>query len=65
MINHQPLPQLAVILLTALYVLNLGYAFDGSFQRLDSYPFFSRTLAGGETRDHLRHRVRRRRRPAA
>jgi len=43
--------QLGVILLTGLYVLNLGYAFDGSFRRLDSYPFFSRTLAGGETRD--------------
>lgn len=43
--------QLAAILVTGLYVLNLGYAFDGSFQRLDSYPFFSRTLAGGETRD--------------
>lgn len=43
--------QLAAILVTGLYVLNLGYAFDGSFRRLDSYPFFSRTLAGGETRD--------------
>lgn len=44
-------PQLAAILILALYVLNLGYAFDGSFRRLDSFPFFSRTLAGGETRD--------------
>ena len=43
--------QLAAILLTGLYVLNLGYAFDGSFRRLDSYPFFSSTLAGGETLD--------------
>jgi len=51
MINHQPVVQLAVILLTGLYILNLGYAFDGSFRRLDSYPFFSRTLAGGATRD--------------
>ncbi|MBL8848891.1 MAG: glycosyltransferase family 39 protein [Planctomycetaceae bacterium] len=42
--------QLTVVLLMGLYVLNLGYAFDGSFRRLDSYPFFSRTLAG-ETRD--------------
>lgn len=43
--------QLAAILLIGLYVLNLGYAFDGSFRRLDSYPFFSRVLAGGETRN--------------
>lgn len=42
--------QLAMILATGLYVLNLGYAFDGSFRRLDSYPFFSRTLSGA-TRD--------------
>lgn len=48
--NHQPFLQLATILFTGLYILNLGYAFDGSFRRLDSFPFFSRTLSG-ETRD--------------
>jgi len=49
-INHQPFTQLAAILLTGLYVLNLGYGFDDSFRRLDSFPFFSRTLSG-QTRD--------------
>jgi hypothetical protein len=40
--------QLGVILLVAIYVLNLGYAFEGSFQRLKDYTFVSRTLAGAE-----------------
>lgn len=40
--------QLAVILLVALYILNLGYGFDGSMQRLDKYTFASRTLAGAD-----------------
>lgn len=38
--------QLAVILLLGLYVLNVGYAFDGSFSRLGKYQFHSRLLAG-------------------
>jgi hypothetical protein len=36
--------QLSVALLLALNVINLGYGFEGSFQRLDSLPFVSRTL---------------------
>ena len=47
------LAQVAAIMLLGLYVLNLGYTFKGSFRRLDTYPFFSRVLAGGETRDRL------------
>ena len=38
--------QLAYILLLGLYVLNVGYAFDGSFSRLGEYQFHSRLLAG-------------------
>jgi len=37
--------QLAAILLVAVYVVNLGYAFQGSFSRLGSYRFVSRTIA--------------------
>lgn len=40
--------QLVVILSLGLYVLNLGYAFEGSFQRLRDYRFTSRTLGGPE-----------------
>jgi 4-amino-4-deoxy-L-arabinose transferase-like glycosyltransferase len=38
--------QLVLLLLLGLFVLNLGYGFDGSLQRLDSYRFSSRTLTG-------------------
>lgn len=38
--------QLAVILGLGLYVLNLGYGFEGSFQRLGDYQFVSGTLGG-------------------
>jgi len=45
--------QMAVILLLGLYVLNLGYGFEGSFQRLGDYGFVSEMLGGpkdgGET----------------
>lgn len=40
--------QLAVILLVAVYVLNLGYAFEGSLQQLEDYTFVSGTLAGAD-----------------
>lgn len=43
-----PVPQLAVILLLALYLLNLGYGFDGSFSRLGDYRFISSRLTGLE-----------------
>ncbi len=38
--------QLAVILLLGLYVINLGYGFEGSFQKLGDYGFVSETLGG-------------------
>jgi hypothetical protein len=38
--------QIAAILILALYVLNLSYAFDGSFKRLDRFAFVSGTLTG-------------------
>lgn len=44
-----PFRQLAVILLVALYLLNLGYGFEGSFTRLGEYRFISKALSG---RDH-------------
>ena len=36
----------AAMLLLGLYVLNLGYGFEGTFQRLGEYQFVSRHLAG-------------------
>ncbi len=38
--------QLAVILIIAVYVLNLGYGFEGTFQQLGDYEFVSQTLGG-------------------
>ncbi len=40
--------QLATILLLGLYVLNLGYGFDGSFTRLKDFTFISSALTGEE-----------------
>lgn len=40
--------QLSAILLGGLYLLNLGYLFDGSFTRLKDYQFVTETLAGAE-----------------
>lgn len=37
--------QMATILLVGLYIINTGYGFEGSFQRLDEFTFLSRTLA--------------------
>ncbi len=36
----------ALILLMGCYILNLGYGFEGSFQRLDDYSFVSETFGG-------------------
>jgi len=41
--------QLTGILLLGLYLLNLGYALDGSFSRLGEYQFHSRLLAGEDS----------------
>ena len=43
-----PFRQLAAILLVALYMLNVGYLFDGTFRPLGKYVFNSRLLRGGE-----------------
>ena len=40
--------QLGAILVIALYILNLGYGFDGSFTRLGDYTFISRRLTGND-----------------
>ena len=40
--------QLSAILLGGLYLLNLGYLFDGSFTKLKEFTFVSETLAGPE-----------------
>jgi hypothetical protein len=38
--------QLALILGLALYMINLGFGFEGSFRRLGDFEFFSNALAG-------------------
>lgn len=38
--------QLALVLLFPIYMLNMAYGFEGSFQRLGDYKFISRTLGG-------------------
>jgi hypothetical protein len=42
---------LAAQMLIGLYVINLGYFFEGSFQRLGNYRFRSHTLTGLPTQD--------------
>jgi hypothetical protein len=49
--------QCAMLFVTAIYVLNSGYAFNGSFQPLGEYRFFSRTLAGNDADGALRPRI--------
>ena len=38
--------QLAAILLIGVYMINMGYLFDGSFRHLKDYKFISHTLTG-------------------
>lgn len=38
--------QLVSVLMISVYVLNLGYHFEGSFRRLGDYKFVCRTLSG-------------------
>lgn len=40
--------QLFCVLLLGLYVLNLGYGFEGSFMKLKKYQFVSHSLTGNE-----------------
>ena len=48
--------QLAVILLLALYTLNMGYLFDGSCRPLGRYVFISRSLSGNEVPENRKYR---------
>lgn len=41
--------QIAIIFATGLFVVNLGYLFEGSFKPLGDYLFVSRTLAGADS----------------
>jgi hypothetical protein len=43
-----PLRQLASLLFVGLYVLNMGYLFDGTCRPLGKYAFISRSLRGPE-----------------
>ncbi len=45
------LSKLAVILVLSLYVLNVGYAFDGTLTRLGDYQFVSRAFSGQDFDD--------------
>ncbi len=43
--------QLACILLLGLYLLNLGYGFEGTFTKLNHFEFISNSLAGYENEE--------------
>ena len=43
--------QLAVILLIGVYMINMGYVFDGSFRLLKDYKFISYSLTGRDIND--------------
>lgn len=43
--------QLTLILVVAVYVLNLGYGFENSFQRLDNFKFISHALGGPDAHE--------------
>lgn len=50
------LSQLAGIFMLAIYVINMCYEFDGSFQRLGEYRFASKALRGNsQTENRFRH----------
>ena len=40
--------QMVCLFFVAVYVINMGYAFDGSFRQLREYKFMSQTLSGIE-----------------
>jgi len=44
--TRPPFQQLAGIILVAVYLLNLGFGFEGSFKPLRDYTFVSRALSG-------------------
>jgi len=45
-VNISGWKQLAAILLIGVYMINMGYGFDGSFRQLKDYRFISHTLTG-------------------
>jgi len=50
--------QLVAIIAVSLYVINLGYAFDGVGVRLGDFDFVSRVLTGADDRDVVGNRFR-------
>jgi hypothetical protein len=52
--------QLAVMLLAAVWLLNFGYGFEGSFTRLREYRFLSQSLGGRLPLDQRVHQRRNR-----
>jgi len=48
--------QLAVILLSGIYIINLGYGFEGSFRRLGEFEFASQALGGDHPDDQTGNR---------
>ena len=55
---RRPQTQLCGMLLIALYLINLGYAFDGSFTRLKSFDFVSTSLTDLDTPGKVGNRFR-------
>jgi hypothetical protein len=49
--------QLSLIGVVALYVINSGYGFDRSLQKLGDFQFFTKTLAGPNVDGTLRQRI--------
>jgi hypothetical protein len=47
--NRPPSKQCLIVILLALYTLNMGYGFDGSFRLLKNYQFISDSLRGEGT----------------
>ena len=47
--NPPSVVQLICVVLIGLYVVNVGFGFEGSFQSLRDYTFVSRTLAGDDS----------------
>lgn len=57
-VNRPPAAQLGVALMVAIYVLNLGYAFEGFAQPLGQFQFISRSLSGIDSDDSPGNRFR-------
>lgn len=49
--------QLSMIVALAVYLVNVGYAFEGSFSKLGDYQFVSATLTGRENPSDVAHSV--------